>query len=72
MKWVAVTVAGGPEDIEAYGPFSSKDSAEKFVADYEDAGVRPAYPLEIVELYGVRAGRKDINDTRAMDRLQDS
>lgn len=50
--------------MEAYGPFTSGAAAEKFVEEYEDQGVRPAYPLIVLELYGVRTGLAAIREAK--------
>lgn len=64
-RFIAVTLGGDSEDDEAFGPFSTWAAADKFVNDYNEEGVRPAYPLYVVPLEGVRLGRKLIEEARA-------
>lgn len=65
LLYVAVSMDAGPEDAEAFGPFTSSDLAERFVADHEEHGVRPAYPLMVVELRPVREGLAEIREAKA-------
>lgn len=65
MRYIATTIEAGPEDAEAFGPFTSRVLAEKFVAEHEEEGVRPAYPLMVIELYPVREGLRQVRDERA-------
>jgi hypothetical protein len=53
------------DDIEAYGPFTSHRLAQKFADEFEEFGVRPAYPVEVVELASVREGQSQIRDAKA-------
>lgn len=61
-KWIVTTIEAGPEDAEAFGPFTSQALAEELVQNHEEAGVRPAYPLMVVELWSVRDLQRHISD----------
>lgn len=54
MKFIAVTIDANDEDAEAFGPFTSRVLAERFVAEHEEEGVRPAYPLMVGVVPGAR------------------
>jgi hypothetical protein len=63
--YIATTIEAGPEDAEAFGPFTSAALADKFVAEHEEFAVRPAYPLMVIELWPVREGLRQVREAKA-------
>lgn len=61
--YAVVRVADSEEDVEAFGPFSNRVTADRFREEYEE-WVCPGYSYLTVELYGVREGRRMIRDEK--------
>jgi hypothetical protein len=70
-KYVAVTVEAGPEDVEAFGPFTSQRLADKAVAEHDERAVRSAYPLMVVELRSVRELLAEIREEKQINERED-
>lgn len=57
--FAVVRVADSEDDVEAFGPFANRATADRFRDDYEE-WVCPGYVYLTVELYGVHDGRRMI------------
>lgn len=53
----------GEDDAEAWGPFSSRQRAERFAEDF-GYWVNPGYEYVVAELYPVRDGDRQIQAER--------
>lgn len=69
---IVTTIEAGPEDAEAFGPFTSEALANRFVQEYEEQGVRPCGPLMVVELWPVREGLKSIREAKKENERYDN
>lgn len=70
-RWIAVTENSNPDEMEAFGPFTSSALAHRFVAEYEKQGCRPAYPLVVIELFPVREGLRQVREEKRINEWDD-
>lgn len=67
-KYAVVRCADSDDTAQAYGPFVSLESAQRFRDDYQE-WVDPGNEYVVVELYPILGGRREIKDEKDREGL---